>query len=73
MPNGLGRGLDSLIPKKIINSVPVEALSETGSAILLNDLDRIVKVNPNDIAINPWQPRQHFSEKLQVKLKQVMI
>ncbi len=62
MPNGLGRGLDSLIPKKIINSVPVEALSETGSAILLNDLDRIVKVNPNEIAINPWQPRQSFSE-----------
>ncbi len=62
MPNGLGRGLDSLIPKKIINSVPVEALSETGSALLLNDLDRIVKVDPSAIAINPWQPRQHFSE-----------
>jgi ParB family chromosome partitioning protein len=62
MPNGLGRGLDSLIPKKIINSVPVEALSEAGSALLLNDLDRIVKVDPNEIAINPWQPRQHFSE-----------
>lgn len=62
MPNGLGRGLDSLIPKKIINSVPVEALSETSSALLINDLDRIIKVNPELIAINPWQPRQHFSE-----------
>lgn len=29
---------------------------------MLNDLDRIIKVNPNEIAINPWQPRQHFSE-----------
>jgi len=62
MPNGLGRGLDSLIPKKIISSVPVEALSETGSALLLNDLDRIIKVDPNLIAINPWQPRQSFSD-----------
>lgn len=62
MANGLGRGLDSLIPKKIVNSVPVEALSETGSALLLNDLDRIIKVAPEKISINPWQPRQHFSE-----------
>ena len=62
MPNGLGRGLDSLIPKKIINSVPVDALSATGSALLLNDLDRIINVDPEKIAINPWQPRQHFSE-----------
>lgn len=62
MPNGLGRGLDSLIPKKVISSVPAGALSETGSALLLNDLDRIIKVKPELIAINPWQPRQHFSE-----------
>ena len=62
MPNGLGRGLDSLIPKKVINSVPAEALSEAGSALLLNDLDRIIKVDPEKIAINPWQPRQHFSD-----------
>lgn len=62
MANGLGRGLDSLIPKKTINHLPVEALSEQGSALLVNDLDRIVKVNPNIIAINPWQPRQHFAD-----------
>ncbi|MEI6835738.1 MAG: ParB/RepB/Spo0J family partition protein [Candidatus Falkowbacteria bacterium] len=62
MPNGLGRGLDSLIPKKIITTMPAEALSEVGSALLLNDLDRIVKVAPEKIAINPWQPRQHFAD-----------
>lgn len=62
MPNGLGRGLDSLIPKKTITSIPSSALSEVGSALLLNDLDRIIKVNPNEIAINPWQPRQHFGD-----------
>jgi ParB family chromosome partitioning protein len=62
MPNGLGRGLDSLIPKKIINAVPAEALSEAGSALLINDSDRIIKVDPEKIDINPWQPRQHFAE-----------
>ena len=62
MPNGLGRGLDSLIPKKIISSVPASALSEAGSVLLLNDLDRIVKIDPEKIAVNPWQPRQHFSD-----------
>ena len=62
MPNGLGRGLDSLIPKKIITSVPTEALSETGSALLVNDENRIIKVDPEKIAINPWQPRKHFAE-----------
>jgi ParB family chromosome partitioning protein len=62
MPHGLGRGLDSLIPKKTIITPPVSALSETGSALLLNDEDRIVRVAPEKIAINPWQPRQHFSE-----------
>lgn len=62
MPHGLGRGLDSLIPKKIISPVPTEALSEVGSALLLNDLDRVIKVNPEAIAINPWQPRQHFAD-----------
>lgn len=62
MTHGLGRGLDSLIPKKIIIPVPVSALSEAGSALLLNDLDRIIKVNPEEIAINPWQPRQHFAD-----------
>lgn len=62
MIHGLGRGLDSLIPKKII-SVPVAStLSETGSALLLNDEDRIMHVAPDKIAINPWQPRQQFSE-----------
>jgi len=62
MTHGLGRGLDSLIPKKIITPVPVSALSEAGSALLLNDLDRIIKVSPDEIAINPWQPRQHFAD-----------
>jgi ParB family chromosome partitioning protein len=62
MQHGLGRGLDSLIPKKTITSIPASALSEAGSALLLNDLDRIVKVDPELIAINPWQPRTHFSD-----------
>lgn len=62
MPHGLGRGLDSLIPKKTIITPPVGALSETGSALLLNDEDRIARISPNKIAINPWQPRKHFAE-----------
>ncbi|MFZ2310176.1 MAG: ParB/RepB/Spo0J family partition protein [Patescibacteria group bacterium] len=62
MPHGLGRGLDSLIPKKTISAVPASALSETGTALLVNDEDRIMRIAPSRIAINPWQPRQHFSE-----------
>lgn len=62
MPHGLGRGLDSLIPKKSLNIPPVNALSETGTALLLNDEDRIVRVSPEKITINPWQPRKHFAE-----------
>lgn len=61
MTQSLGRGLGSLIPKKIIPA-PTTILSETGTALLLNDFDRIVRVRPEQIVINPWQPRQHFAE-----------
>ncbi|MFA5886575.1 MAG: ParB/RepB/Spo0J family partition protein [Patescibacteria group bacterium] len=64
MPQGLGRGLGSLIPKKTTTYAPPQlgdSLS-TEEIIVLNDGDRILKIDPNRIAINPQQPRSHFSE-----------
>lgn len=64
MPQGLGRGLGSLIPKKTANYSANQfktSLSDE-EVVVLNDGDRILKINPNRIAINPQQPRTNFSE-----------
>lgn len=64
MPQGLGRGLGSLIPKKTVtygqNPFKAEALEE--ETVVLSDGDRILRINPDKIVINPQQPRTHFSE-----------
>ncbi len=64
MPQGLGRGLGSLIPKKTTTYVPPQSGVSLSAEeiIILNDGDRILKIDPNRIAINPQQPRSHFSE-----------
>ena len=60
MPQGLGRGLSSLIPKK---TIPVaSALPIEDSVVVLQDGDRILRINPERININPHQPRTHFNE-----------
>lgn len=63
MPQGLGRGLGSLIPKKTVtygqNPYSAGAPEET---VVLADGDRILKINPERIDINPHQPRTHFNE-----------
>ncbi len=67
MPSGLGRGLGSLIPKKTMsygqnpysNNVSEEDLTMTS---VFNDQDRILRVDPSRIDINPQQPRTSFSE-----------
>lgn len=54
---GLGRGLGSLIPKKVSK----EAISEDNRDFLVNDSkDRILQVPVNQIEPNPHQPRQVF-------------
>ncbi|MFA6304262.1 MAG: ParB/RepB/Spo0J family partition protein [Patescibacteria group bacterium] len=53
---GLGRGLNSLIPNKLIaENVSAQTLEQAF------DLDeRVRQVKLADITANPWQPRKHF-------------
>ncbi|MCX6795616.1 MAG: ParB/RepB/Spo0J family partition protein [Candidatus Falkowbacteria bacterium] len=66
MPQGLGRGLGSLIPKKTFsdndNYSNHSSFSEEPLAIL-SDKDRIRHLDPSLIVANPHQPRRHFSEE----------
>ncbi len=66
MPQGLGRGLGSLIPKKTFtendNFSARSSFSEEPLAVL-SDKDRIRRLDPNLVVPNPHQPRRHFSEE----------
>jgi len=64
MPQGLGRGLGSLIPKKTVTygQNPFKSEMADEELVVLQDSDRILKVSPDRIVINPQQPRMHFSE-----------
>jgi len=64
MPQGLGRGLGSLIPKKIVTygQNPFKSEMTDEEMVILHDGDRILKVSPERISLNPQQPRTHFSE-----------
>ncbi|MFA5131178.1 MAG: ParB/RepB/Spo0J family partition protein [Patescibacteria group bacterium] len=64
MPQGLGRGLGSLIPKKTMTygQNPFKSELAEEETFVVNDGDRILKVNPSRIAINPQQPRTYFSD-----------
>lgn len=60
---GLGRGLSSLIPKKVTDQS--KRLKEDKfeiSEIKAADKARILEVPVNIIKTNPWQPRQNFNE-----------
>ncbi|MFH1427259.1 MAG: ParB/RepB/Spo0J family partition protein, partial [Patescibacteria group bacterium] len=60
--NGLGRGLSSLIPQKIKKS---EAKDNDDLAIVdvtaEDDKDKVLRIRPDDIKVNPQQPRQNFN------------
>lgn len=60
MPSGLGRGLDSLIPKKINQHYADFELNRQDSLTVTEN--QILHINPNDIKANPYQPRQDFSD-----------
>ena len=63
MPNGLGRGLGSLIPQKIKK---IDALPEEGLTVVdvtsEDDRGKVLEVNPDKIEVNPMQPRSQFSD-----------
>lgn len=59
MPSGLGRGLGSLIPKKTINYDS----SATEDVFVVHDQsEKLIRISPDKIDYNPYQPRQDFSE-----------
>lgn len=60
MPQGLGRGLSSLIPKKTVSSGT--KLTSDEDIVVLQDGDRILRVDPGRISINPQQPRSYFND-----------
>lgn len=64
MPQGLGRGLGSLIPKKTMTygQNPFHGELSESETVVLHDGDRILKISPDRIVINPQQPRTHFAQ-----------
>lgn len=64
MAQGLGRGLGSLIPKKTLTygKNPFHSDIDESEMMVLDDSDRILKVNPGKIFVNPQQPRTHFND-----------
>lgn len=64
MPQGLGRGLGSLIPKKTMayGQNPFKSEIAEDEMVIVHDNDRILKINPELILVNPHQPRTHFSD-----------
>ena len=67
MPQGLGRGLSSLIPKKTFTEsdqqISHSAFSDDPALSVLSDKDRIRRLDPSLIVANPHQPRHYFSEE----------
>jgi len=64
MPQGLGRGLGSLIPKKTVTygQNPFSSHASEEETLVLLDGDRVLKISPDRIDINPQQPRTNFNE-----------
>ncbi len=62
MPNSLGRGLSSLIPQKV-NKV---ATTSSGDAVINvaseADRGRVLQLKPEQVGLNPMQPRKNFNE-----------
>lgn len=61
MPQGLGRGLGSLIPKKTV-TYGQNPFQDEGEVAVIGDDSRVLKVAPSKIDINPHQPRTNFSD-----------
>jgi len=61
MPQGLGRGLSSLIPKKIATDY-ADFNVGGNSALELAGRSQITYIHPDQIQANPYQPRRDFSD-----------
>lgn len=60
MPSGgLGRGLGSLIPKKTVNYDPN---NQEDVFVLHDNEEKLIRISPDKIDFNPYQPRQDFIE-----------
>jgi len=63
MPNNsLGRGLSSLIPQKVKKVAVTSAGEAVVNVTSLDDHGRVLKLKPEQIGLNPLQPRKHFNE-----------
>ena len=60
MPQGLGRGLSSLIPRKVNSNYSDFAIKEDGGVV--SNTQKIYLVNPQEIVPNPHQPRREFTD-----------
>lgn len=65
----LGRGLDSLIPKKV-NKVVTSSGETIVSTTTLDEKDKILYISPDLIEVNPLQPRRTFDEAKLEELKE---
>lgn len=57
---GLGRGLDSLIPKKINIQSYSDFTLEKKESLIVDDQKNINFLDPKKISTNPYQPRKEF-------------
>lgn len=57
---GLGRGLDSLIPKKVNTSNYSDFKLEDSGSLAVSSENQIIMINPKKIIANPYQPRTTF-------------
>lgn len=63
MNTRLGRGLSSLIPQKV-NKIKVQPDNDSTVVDVVSEeeRDRILKIEPEKIKVNPMQPRRQFSD-----------
>lgn len=61
MSNGLGRGLGSLIPQKVHKAGKSSDGEPVVDLVTEADKDKILRVPPGKIQVNPMQPRKSFT------------
>lgn len=62
MSNGLGRGLSSLIPQKVNKESEIKSGGSDDDILIREDKDKILRISPDKIKVNPHQPRQRFAD-----------
>lgn len=62
MSNSLGRGLSSLIPQKVRKAATTSAGDAVIDITSAGDKGKVLELNPNEVALNPMQPRKNFNE-----------